>query len=133
MTAFNQLQLSPGDRVIIPKSQFRLVQHHAIYDGNGHFYENKFGVGVVRTPVSTFFRGVIEISKIQRFHGTYSQMNEALTRAQRLLGRQYDLASFNCEHYADFVQFGRARSRQVETAAGIGIVAVLTWAVSRIA
>jgi hypothetical protein len=50
----NKLQLKnlqPADRIVVPKSDLRWVQHHAIYlgkdvDGTDLIAENKFGRGV---------------------------------------------------------------------------------------
>lgn len=133
MRSFSDTTLFAGDRVILPKSEFRLVQHHAIYDGEGFFYENKAGVGVVCTPIAQFFQNVNEITAIRRFNGTEYQRYQAIQRAQSLLGRRYSLTEFNCEHYADYVQYGKARSRQVENVLGGVALAVFVWAVSEIA
>lgn len=46
-----------------------MIQHHAIYDGNGWFYENKIGFGVVRTHFTDFSKHVIEVTAIRRFSG----------------------------------------------------------------
>lgn len=129
----SRFHLYPGDRVVVPKSQFRLVHHHAIFDGYGYFYENKFGHGVVRTSFSEFFKNISEIKEIHRFRGTNTQLRAALDRAESLVGKSYDLVEFNCEHFADYVQFGRGRSRQVETVMGLGAIALVTWAVSQLA
>lgn len=129
----NNFNLLPGDRVIVPKSLLGLVQHHAIYDGNGHFYENKAGFGVVRTPFRDFFKDVEAVTEIRQFRGSDVQLHTALARAENLLGKRYHLADFNCEHFADLIQFGRPRSKQVETVAGIGLFAFLVWAASQLA
>lgn len=133
MSTLSTLNLLAGDRILIPKSQFRLAQHHAIYDGNDYFYENKAGAGVVRTPVTTFFECIDEITAIRRFVGTDHQRYLAIQRAESLLGERYNLTTFNCEHYADFVQYGYARSKQVENVLGGVALAAIVWAVSEIA
>jgi hypothetical protein len=45
-------------------------------------------------------------------------------RALDMVGQPYSLINFNCEHFSEFVQHGKARSRQVENF-GIGILAAL--------
>jgi Lecithin retinol acyltransferase len=123
----------PGDRVVVPKSWFGIVQHHAIYDGKGHFYENKAGFGVVRTPYQDFFRDVESVTEIRRFQGDRFQLQTALARAENLVGKRYHLKDFNCEHFADFVQYGRARSKQVETVLGISALVFTVWAINKLA
>lgn len=127
------LNLLAGDRIIVPKSQFRLAQHHAIYDGSACFYENKVGIGVVHTPMAKFFEGVTEITAIYRFTGNEYQRQLAMQRANALLGKRYDLPTFNCEHYADYVQYGRSRSKQVENVFGGVAFVAFVWLVSEIA
>lgn len=108
--------ISRGDRVLIPKSPFQLVQHHGICAGKGFFYENVIGKGVVRTHESVFFAGVQKITSIQRFVGTSQQLYLAMQRAESLVGQPYQLLTFNCEHYANYVLHGEPRSQQVENA-----------------
>lgn len=125
--------LSPGDRIIIPKSPLGLVQHHAIYDGDGHVYENKFGFGVVRTPLSVFFNNTLGVTEVRRFQGTDVQLRFALNRAKNLLGRPYHLVRFNCEHFADYVQWGRSYSKQVVTGLSISAAALAVLVVIQFA
>ncbi|MBI1227803.1 MAG: hypothetical protein GC192_21390 [Bacteroidetes bacterium] len=116
---FKNLHLNPGDRIVVPKSLFGIVQHHAIYAGDGWFYENKIGQGVVCTPWAEFFRGITEVTSVQRFTGNYLELRQALARAESSLGRAYNPVNFNCEHFANYVLYGRPASRQVENAGGI--------------
>jgi hypothetical protein len=119
------LHLNPGDRIVVPKSLFGIVQHHAVYAGNGCFYENKIGQGVVLTPWGEFFRGVSQVTSIQRFNGNYWELQQAMNRAESLVGRAYHAVNFNCEHFANYVLCARPCSRQVENAGGIlGALAV---------
>jgi hypothetical protein len=129
----NNFYFLPGDRVIVPKSWLELVHHHAIYDGKGHFYENKMGFGVVRTPYQEFFKDVEVVTEVRRFQGNTVQLQAALSRAESLLGNRYHLADFNCEHFANLVQLGYPRSKQVETVVGIGVFAFFIWAANQYA
>ena len=116
MSVSDFYNLSPGDRVLIPKSPFQLVQHHGICAGNSFFYENVIGKGVVRTHENVFFAGVQKITAIHRFAGSPQQLYLAMQRAKSLLGQPYQLLTFNCEHYANYVLSGESRSQQVENA-----------------
>jgi lecithin:retinol acyltransferase len=47
---------------------------------------------------------------------------EMVRRARSLVGRPYDLLDFNCEHYASYVQTGKAASPQLQA---VGILALV--------
>jgi hypothetical protein len=66
--------LQPADRLVIPKSDLRLVQHHAIYlgkDNNGNrvYIENAIGKGVQIVSEVYLFRGGYEVTRVERFTG----------------------------------------------------------------
>lgn len=118
--------LRAGDRIVVPKSYLRVVQHHAIYLGveNGQHWiiENKevFGVRVVNA--ATFFAGVNEITRINPFvpkHG-YSR-NDLINYALSKKGRRYHLTNYNCEHFANEVQHRVVKSRQADTGVGVAV------------
>ncbi len=80
-----QLGLSPADRIIIPKSALRIVQHHALYLGQNHMSvdliaENKIGLGVRLVWADDFFKDVIEDISIKRFNGTNNQRKLAVQK-----------------------------------------------------
>lgn len=123
------LNLAPGDRIVFPKSSFEFVQHHAIYAGNGFFYENKGWDKVRQIHYSHLLRGVSKITSIQRFTGNEKQRRAALERAESMIGESYDPIAFNCEHFANYVQFGQFRSKQVEsTFVGLAIGLIIVGA-----
>lgn len=119
--------LLPGDRIVVPKSNLRLVQHHVIYlgyddNGIGWFAENKIGVGVQIVSAEVFLRDISEITRIEVFRGTDEQRINAVQNAMALVGTNYDLLQFNCEHYANVVQHQQKVSNQVKTGIFLGIV-----------
>lgn len=125
--------LRAGDRIVVPKSYLRMVQHHAIYLGfeNGHHWliENKeiFGVRVVNA--ATFFADVNEITRINSFipKAGYSR-NDLVNYALSKKGRRYNLTNYNCEHFANEVQHRVVKSKQAETGMSIvlfGLAALL--------
>ncbi|MES2479068.1 MAG: lecithin retinol acyltransferase family protein [Bacteroidota bacterium] len=113
------IYLYPADRVVIPKSNINLVKHHGIYVGyiNGRhwFLENHFNSGVRYVTAEQFLNGTsIDKIRIQRFVGSARQRQEAVNVAKNMLGRPYDLLSYNCEHYSNEVQYGKPESDQVK-------------------
>lgn len=127
---YNLKNLKPGDRLVLPKSNLGLVQHHAIYIGNDaygnrQYIENYIGKGVQRVDENYLFRDGYHLTRVEPFIGNAFQRRLAVNRAVALIGTQYDLVNFNCEHYANAVQYGKQFSNQV----GNGILATVLLAV----
>ena len=114
-----QLNLLPADRIIVPKSLLRLVQHHAIYLGQNHLgvdliAENKIGHGVRIVTADDFFNEVIAVTRIIKFKGTNHQRKLAVQLALSKAGQPYYLINYNCEHFANEVQYGKVKSEQAD-------------------
>jgi hypothetical protein len=128
MNKFYQMlnTLQAGDRIVVPKSYLRMVQHHAIYLGfeNGHHWliENKEIVGVRVVNAATFFAGVNEITRINHFipKDGYSR-NHLINYALSKKGMRYHLTNYNCEHFANEVQHRVVKSKQADTGVGIAL------------
>jgi uncharacterized protein YycO len=122
------LKLLPADRIIIPKSEFRLVQHHAIYLGKDYsgqdlIIENKMGVGVRIITGVEFFKDSIGITRIERFKGNNHQRKLAVQAALKKISLPYNLINYNCEHFANEIQYGKIKSEQVrKTVAGLMVI-----------
>jgi hypothetical protein len=122
--------LQPADVIITPKSNIGLVQHFVVfecldYNGVDWYLENKQGYGVRRIDGATFEREN-RIVSIRCFSGNENQRNAAISRAQSLIGRDYNLLNFNCEHYAIFVHTGTPISEQVASVGkAVGAIALL--------
>jgi len=115
--------LQPADRLIEPIFQTGLSKHHSIYlggDAQGVEWiaENYKFKGVRLVKASDFFRSRKKM-QVQSFQGNYLEREIAVSRALSLLGASYDLIDFNCEHYAEFVQTGKAASKQVDLVKGL--------------
>jgi hypothetical protein len=54
--------------------------------------------------------------KIRKFVGNQFQMHQAIVRAKQKLGQPYSFLGFNCEHFANWVQYGKETSSQVTNA-----------------
>jgi hypothetical protein len=118
--------LRPGDTVVVPKSDMRLIQHFAIYLGQDEygdhwFSDNMPGTGVRLISAADFFRGVLEITRVERFTGTDYERHQLVQRALSKQGRPYSLLGYNCESYVNDVRGRGASSNQV----GNGIVVAL--------
>jgi uncharacterized protein YycO len=102
-------RLKPGDRVVVPKSSFGLIKHHAIYLGQNNseqdlFIENKIGFGVRLVSAVDFFNQAKKITKIERLIGNNAERKGAVEKALSKLGLPYDLINYNCQHFANEVQ-----------------------------
>lgn len=127
---YNLNNLKPADRLVLPKSELGLVQHHAIYLGKDAFgirqyIENYIGKGVRVIDESHLFRDGFITTRIEPFMGINFQRIEAVKRAISLIGKQYDLINFNCEHYANTVQHKRSYSNQVVNTIGLSVLALI--------
>jgi uncharacterized protein YycO len=129
-----QLGFLPGDRIIVPKSGFRIIQHHALFLGQNYhgvdlIAENKIGIGVRLITADDFFKDVIEVTKIEKFNGNNYQRKIAVQKALQKLGQPYHLIDYNCQHFVNEIQHNHIKSEQIDglfeglkVAAGIAIL-----------
>lgn len=111
--------LRPADRLIEPIFATGLSKHHVIYLGEDYqgvewIAENYKFQGVRKVKASEYFTWGKKF-RIARFSGSYPERIAAVKRALSRMGERYDLINFNCEHYAEYVQTGRANSKQVNS------------------
>ena len=117
--------LKPADRIVAPLFQTGLTKHHAIFlgtDRHGQEWiaENHYTEGVRIISASTFFK-TNKIDRVERFKGNLYERRIALEKARRLVGKSYNLLSYNCEHYANEVLNGKVESQQIATFFAIAI------------
>lgn len=119
----------------IATSPFSII-HYSDYGSDSVLDASK--VRVIETSLDIFLAdGYCE--KIKPFDSPYTP-EEVVERAKELLGtrrfrnKTYNVVSNNCEHFARYVYYGNAESKQVETATkvAVGAASVLTAAVSMI-
>jgi len=125
----NYLQI--GDAVIAKRnSGIALLDHYIIFLGfHGDrywFVANLKGYGVRyfdEYEVAEKFQGY-DPTQIRRFYGN---PNSIFQRLKPLIGNRYDLLDANCEHLANYLQYGVWKSKQADTAkaVGLGSLAVL--------
>lgn len=115
-----------GDKLRVPG--FLGALHYGIYVGRTQgmlhgVVHNAKGHGVVLSEFREFAAGrpvVIET----RVAGGWRAEQVVARRALALVGKEYDLLNFNCEHAATLAQTGRARSPQVEAFTLLVLVAL---------
>jgi hypothetical protein len=127
-------KLEAGDTVVVPKSEWEVIQHHALYvgcDPNGHRYmcENVIGKGVKLTRLKDFLNGTNKVSSIKKFSGTPRERYTVIQNALAKLGRPYNLLSYNCEHFVNDVLTKKPASAQVNLALGWAAVIGMAWAI----
>jgi Lecithin retinol acyltransferase len=109
--------LEIGDRLVRAKGV--ITAHHGIFIGHNGFgiplvAENQRGYGVQIVSLETFMKHDESLLwRIERFPGSAAERRQVVPRIKALLGKEYDLINFNCEHLAELVQYGKSKSNQV--------------------
>lgn len=137
----SRYNLQPADVIITYKSQWKIVQHYAIYAGNyggvDYYLENNNVQGVRWIEANYFDTLNPDLIGIKKFQGNRHQRAEAINRGIALVGTHYDLTKFNCEHYANVVQHDVSYSTQVDSArstlAKVGLFAGMLLLISAVA
>lgn len=114
---------------ILKRAKGPWSRHYMVYVGkiNGIecIAENQAGVGVQYLPLSN----AQKIIASEKFTGTEYERLLVRSKIDELIGTNYDLVNFNCEHFARKVTTGKTHSKQVDTAClfffGIGIAGLL--------
>ena len=106
--------LEVGDIIRVDRVGYK---HVGVYVGPRGFtsdcvVHNSKGGGVILSDFVTFSGGT-PIFIHQKATGNYYQREIIARRALALLGKKYDLLTFNCEHAANLAQRGTAESPQV--------------------
>jgi len=126
-------QLQSIDVIVADKIGYGLLDHYIVYMGiceqGKHWFMGNMpqkGVHWVSEEEASALIQKYKPKRIRRFNGTDSQIEVAYQRALNLLDRDYDLIAYNCEHFANQVQFGKAESLQIQKAGmGLGFAALI--------
>ncbi len=126
----SHFNLEPGDRIVVPKSLFGVVQHHALYLGYNEYgehliCENIIGVGVIVTRVADFFQEAKSVTRIEKFQGNNFERKQIVQKALDRLGKPYSLINYNCESFCNDVQHNVIKSAQVTVGLFIGFVGIM--------
>lgn len=127
-------KILPGDEIVVPKSGWNLIQHHAVYlgyDSKGidWMIENNVDEGVRLITADAFFKQVIQINKINRFKGSNSQRKVLVQKALASVGQPYSLIDFNCQHFTSELLTGKRVSYQLQNLAAVAAVAIIIGAI----
>ncbi len=127
MNNIQQFNLSPGDEIIVPKSNINIIQHHALYlgfdeNGTDWIIHNTAGVGVSLMTADEFFRIRPHINGIRKFYGSYEERKLLVQRALSMIGKPYNFINYNCQHFTSDIKTGKGVSRQVENAVVGGVL-----------
>ncbi|WP_299112034.1 lecithin retinol acyltransferase family protein [uncultured Winogradskyella sp.] len=115
-------QLRPADAVILHKKFMGMVDHFVIYVGNdlsGPKFTANFTKGIKVLPNEEINKQLEKYvpKKIERCPGNNFDRQRAVDRALSRLGEKaYGFFSNNCEHYKNFVHYGKEYSNQVDAA-----------------
>jgi len=120
ISGMQQCNFQPGDKIAVQRFFYK---HVGIYIGNGSVVHNDKGGGVVLATLAEFSAGGSVILQ-KRVATDYFQQQAIAQRALSLLGSQFNVFHFNCEHAANWAQSGRVESEQLQ-GAFIVILAVL--------
>ena len=119
-TFAQRMGLQPADVIIAPKSKLGIVDHYLTYLGVNDYgqeiyIENDYRNGVQAVD-GIYFANKNPFASVRKFQGNETERYWAVKRAISLIGAKYDLRHFNCENFANFVQYGQSFSTQVNTA-----------------
>lgn len=118
----NHHAIKPGDVVVINRKEIALFNHYAIYIGQGHFIANlRPGLQLISETSIWQYLDNYALTRVRRHTGTDSERHVSVQRALELFksGEQsgnYSLVFNNCEHFANYVQYGQRFSLQAQVA-----------------
>jgi len=126
--AVQNLLFLPGD--IIERDGPVGTKHRGVFvgwnlEGSALVIHNAKDDRVRRDLFETFAEG-LPVSRVSRVARNLYEQNMIVERAQSLLGKQFDLLNFNCDHLVTYALAGVAISPQLRTfAAGLAGLVVL--------
>jgi Lecithin retinol acyltransferase len=110
-------QLHAGDRLESPKKEAKFIIHHAIYVGvvNGlqQVVENQINHGVRLVTLEQFRREHPDFT-VTANNVSSDERQRIVNEALNKLGKPYTLLGYNCETFANDVQYGTPVSHQVK-------------------
>lgn len=130
MSLIKKYDLEPGDRLVVPKKGLGIINHHGIVFSNhnsneNYIIENNVNTGVRVISERIFFDGVDKITNIEKFKGNNYLRNQSMEYAVNRIGSNYDLFKYNCEHFANEIQWKPVESKQVKKVLMVVIILFL--------
>ncbi|MEQ8626044.1 lecithin retinol acyltransferase family protein [Ekhidna sp.] len=115
--------LRPGDAIKAKKIGWEILDHYAVYVGQDDFNRHYFMANSMKDGVRYYSEDEVEEllrefapRQIRKFHGDEAERKHAVLRATNEEGKAYNLIRYNCEHFANYVQYGQKKSGQVSLA-----------------
>jgi hypothetical protein len=135
-----KLDLRAMDVAVIGAKKRSVLKHYVIFLGRDKTgfplfianYPSPNGTSTVQLVSRNdllFYEELMTLKEIRSFQGSDSERKEAVNRAIKQLNKeQYNFVFNNCEHFANYVQFNKASSKQTEVACvgAASIGAILT-------
>lgn len=131
--------LRPADAVVLRKKFLGMVDHFAIFmgweRGRAWFVANYTkGVRYLSEAETARFLASMVLTDIERFNGTEDERQEALERADSVVGEtNYSYLWNNCEHFKNWVHFGHKYSKQVDAAGNVSLLGGTGFLVAAVA
>ncbi|WBM74516.1 lecithin retinol acyltransferase family protein [Saprospira grandis] len=117
--------ISPLDVLIFKDLHYPLIRHYALFAGfNSSGYplivaNYSKSVGILPPEELQNFSARLELDRVRKFEGSQEDKEHAFERVNKAFNKKpYDLMFNNCEHFANYVQYGNAYSQQTQVAAG---------------
>jgi len=119
---FNNYILQKADVLVVRDRNFDLFDHYLVYIGNGQFVANMSGgIWIMDIYQLKHFEGRYYPIRLRKFEGSDVERTGAMQRAHECLQPSYSLLYSNCEHFANYVQFGKKQSLQ-STKASLALI-----------
>lgn len=122
--------MRPGDAIKAKKIGWEILDHYAVYVGQDYNGEHYFMANSMRDGVRYYNEIEVEDllrefapKQIRKFEGDEIERKHAVLRASNEEGKAYNLIRYNCEHFANYVQYGKKKSGQVSLA-GVSLTVI---------
>jgi len=131
-------QLRPADAIVVKKDNIGLLDHYLIYMGRigeEHKFMANFihGTKILKDwEINNFSMSFIP-DRIRRFKGNQFQRETAVSRAwSRKDQASYHHIRNNCEHFANYAQYGTSYSKQTTVfGSGLALTGMATAATAK--
>lgn len=110
--------IKPGDGLVRSKSFLGIIDHYGLYVGRSMVIENHPLSGVRLVTLSEFLNGR-KLLKVKPYPGLEWTRSSAVNRAYEMIGTQYSVFEFNCEHFVNYIHQVGIKSGQADVAKGL--------------
>lgn len=123
--------LKMGDLIVREKGIFSTHYIVYLYKSFGQILvaENQVGRGVQIVTLEEALNNN-RIVRFEKFGGNEHQRKQVYAKVNELIGEEYNLIAFNCEHFARLIATGKPESKQVKTASTLAMLGGATMLAS---